>query len=258
MQSAHPAAEAGRLRLSGWMAVTTSAILIAAFAAPAIAQDEKPEASKPAVTYQTFFLHSATEEREAIEIMTVLRNELQRARVNYVSGENAICIQGTSEELAAAQKIVTDLDRSEPTWRLTYSITQMEDGKPTGAPEHAVLLVKAGSKTTFKQGSRVPVVTGSTSGDAAAIQVQYVDVGLNIEARIDGGGDLVALDTKLDQSAVAEDKSGIGSQDPVIRQTSLNATSSITEGKPVVLGSLDLAGTGKKEQIEVTAERLHE
>jgi type II secretory pathway component GspD/PulD (secretin) len=101
----------------------------------------------------------------------------------------------------------------------------------------------------------VPLVTGKTGGDSTAAQssqIQYIDVGLNIEAKIEGA----TLETKVEQSAIGEEKSGVVAPDPVISQTMLEGTSALTAGKPVVLGSIDVPGTTRRQEIEVVTEPL--
>jgi len=80
--------------------------------------------------------------------------------------------------------------------------------------------------------------------------VQYLDVGLNIEASLDGD----RLRSKVEQTGLAEEKSGIGTQDPVVRQTTIEATCDIAPGKTLVIGSLDIPGTTRHQEIEATAE----
>jgi hypothetical protein len=158
-----------------------------------------------------------------------------------------------------AQKIVADLDRTKKTYRLIYTITQTEEGKRVGE-QHFALLVVSGGKTWLKQGNRLPIVTGYVggSGDAGSSkqdsQVTYVDVGLNIEASLDGYPDGVRLHSKVEQSGLADEKSGIGVQDPVIRQSTLDATSTLEPGKPLVLGSLDMPGSTRHMDVAVVSE----
>jgi hypothetical protein len=64
----------------------------------------------------------------------------------------------------------------------------------------------------------------------------------------------VRLRTKVVQSSVAEDKSGVGNSDPVIRQTTLEGTSTLVQGKPLVLGSLDVPGSTRHQEVEVVSE----
>jgi type II secretory pathway component GspD/PulD (secretin) len=225
----------------------------------AVAQDTKPDAAKPPMTYQTFYLHHVVEQDQAGEIVSVLRNELQRSRINYVAAQNAISMQATEEDMAAAQKIIADLDRPIATWKLTYTITQTENGQAQGAPQRVTVIVSQGSRTHLSLGNKVPIVTGSTGHESAPeTQVQYVDLGLNVDAKIDGASDTPLLETKVEQSSVADERSGIGAQDPLIHQTRLDEEVNVAEGKTVTIGTLDLPGSTKQEKIEVTAERVRD
>jgi hypothetical protein len=122
--------------------------------------------------------------------------------------------------------------------------------------QHFSIIVASGSRTEFKQGSRVPIgVGGRSSGSSTSnLDVQYLDVGQEIEASLDGYLDGVRLRTKVTQSSIAEDKSGVGTQDPVIRQTTLEGTSTLVQGKPLVLGSLDIPGSTRRQEVEVLSE----
>jgi type II secretory pathway component GspD/PulD (secretin) len=117
------------------------------------------------------------------------------------------------------------------------------------------MVVVSGRKTVLKQGSKVPLVTGtvSTSGGPQT-QVQYLDIGLNIDASIEESGEGIKLNTQVEQSTVAEEKSGLGTQDPIIRQTKLEGTSILTADKPLTLGSMDIPGSARRLDIEVVME----
>ncbi|HTW47059.1 MAG TPA: hypothetical protein VMD92_03865 [Acidobacteriaceae bacterium] len=246
-------------RLMRRAALSAPVLGLVLLAATAVAQDAKPETPKPAMVYQTFFLHHAVEQNQANEIVTVLRNELERARIMYVNMQNAISIEATPDDMATAQKIIADLDRPIATWKLTYTLTQTEGGQAEGTPQRVAVIVTQGSKTQLKLGTKVPLVTGSTGSDASpSTQVQYIDVGLNLEAKIDGASDTPVLETKIEQSSVADEKSGIGAQDPMIHQTLLEGAMNVTEGKTMTIGTLDLPGSTRQERIEVTAERVKE
>ena len=140
------------------------------------------------------------------------------------------------------------------TYRLTYTLTETEGGKRVGT-QHFAMIVVSGRKTALKQGSRVPLVTGSLSNSGGAqTQVQYIDIGLNIDASIDESGDGVKLNTQVEQSSIAEEKSGLGMQDPIVRQTKLEGTSILTAGKPLMLGSMDIPSSARRLDIEVVME----
>jgi len=197
--------------------------------------EAKPaEARSSADAYQVFYLTN-TQQAGANEIQTDLRNMIPRAKVYYVQSQGALTLRGTPDDLGLAQKILADTDRPKNVYRLTYSLTETDGGKSVGT-QHFSLVVVAGSRATLKQGSKVPIVTGmydtasaSQSNHAQNNQVQYLDVGLLIDAKMDGEH----LTTKIEQSSVAEEKSGMGAEDPVVRQTSLEATSALTHDPQV-------------------------
>ncbi len=114
------------------------------------------------------------------------------------------------------------------------------------------VIVVSGGKTDVKQGSKVPIVVASAeAGSGHGTQVEYIDVGLEIEASLDGYFDGVLLRTKVVQSSVVDEKTGVGPQDPVIRQTTLEGTSLLTPGKPLVLGSLDIPGSTRHQMLRL-------
>ena len=63
-----------------------------------------------------------------------------------------------------------------------------------------------------------------------------------------------SLHSKVIQTSVAEEKSVVGAQDPILRQTVLDGTSDLTVGKAMVLGALDIPGSTRHEEIAVAWE----
>jgi type II secretory pathway component GspD/PulD (secretin) len=234
--------------------ITLALMLIATNAgAQTTPSDQKPESKSVPDSYQTIYVTNLTQQRDANDIVTDLRNMLPRARLYYVQSQGALSIRATPEDMLLAQKMLSDLDRDRKAYRVTYTITETDNGKKTGT-QHVTLVVLSGEKTDMKQGSRVPIVTGSydtsTANAQAETQVQYMDVGLNIEASLDRD----RLRTKVEQTSVAEEKSGMGAQDPIVHQTVLDGMSTLSQGKPVVLGSLDIPGSTRHQEIEVASE----
>jgi len=142
-----------------------------------------------------------------------------RSRIYAVASQNAITIHGSLRTLSARGS-------SSRSWtvreRFTASLHHHEtdNGNRTGTQTIA-LVAATGDKTTFKQGSKVPIATGSYDSDnsKANTQFQYLDVGLNIEFTVEGRVDGLSLNSKVAQSSLAEEKSGLGPQDPVVRQS---------------------------------------
>jgi type II secretory pathway component GspD/PulD (secretin) len=215
--------------------------------------NEKPVS----LTYKTFYLNNLTAPHDANEIQNDLRNMLPNAKLFYVPSQSAISVRGSADDIALAQKILTDLDRTRKVYRLTYTITETGDGQPAGKQQVA-LVVASGGKSDLKQGSKVPIVIGvyPQTNEAEQSNVQYQDIGLEIESTLDNYAEGARLRTRIAQSAVAEEKSGIGVQDPVFRQSTLDSTAILVPGKPLILGSLDLPGTNRRQQVEVVAETI--
>ena len=245
----------GRSRTSLVPMLVITAIVMALWAPGAGAQTQTTETQKSGEIYKTLYLTGTTKDSGAVDLVTDLRNMLPNAKLYYVPSQNAISMRGSAEDLQLAQKILADTDRKPKTYRLTYTITEMDGSQQTGT-RHVALVVVSGGKTVFKQGNKVPIVTGVLNEGSANpnSQVQYLDVGLNIDAALEESPDGLKLRSKIEQSRVADEKSSAGLPDPVIRQTTLEGTSTLTQGKPVVLGSIDIPETTRRQEIEIVSE----
>lgn len=233
-------------------AMLTALLLAAGTSAQAQGAEQKTAEAKPVqMSYEVFYLTHAYRVMDLNDIQTDLRNMLPRARIYGVPSQSAISVQGSAEDLALAQKMIAELDKQRPMYRLIYTITELENGKRMGS-EHFAVVVSPGGRATVKQGSRVPIVTGMSDADSTGKnrQVQYVDVGLNIEATLDGD----SLHSKIEQSSVPDVRVGMSAVDPVIQQTVLDVTSHLAVGKTLAVGSVEVVGGGKTKEIEVAAE----
>lgn len=240
---------------SGAWAQTAAAPVTTTAAAQGSAPAAAPVSVKPAgdLVEHTFFLQNVSQTNEVNEVLTAIRNMLDaNVRIYLVNSQNVILMRGPAEQVAMAKKLLGDLDRPKKTYRLTYTITDSEEGKKLGSQRFS-LVVLSGGRTTMKNGSKVPVVTGSyTAGTGSQSQNTYLDVGLNIDASLDESENGMRLRTKVERSSVADEKPGSGT--PVIRQTVLEGTSTLVAGKPVVLGSMDIPGSTRHLDMEVVME----
>lgn len=224
--------------------------------ASAQTNEAKPAEGKlGAETYQTIYLTNITQPNEANEVVTAIRNMSPRIKVFYMSSADAVSLRGNADDMQMAQKIIAEFDKPKRNYRLNYSITESDGGKRLGTQRFS-LTVAAGGRETLKQGNRMPLVTGvAEAGSSGQVsQVQYIDVGMNIDASVDGAADGVRLHSKIEQSGAAEEKSGLGAQDPIIRQNTLDGTWILLPGKPLILGSLDVPGSTRHLEIEVVVE----
>ena len=228
-------------------------------ASTALRQDVTANARVDSRPFQTFYLTNATQVTDANEITVAVRNLLPPdVKVYLVPSQNALTVRGTPDELALAQKIISDLDRPRKTYRVTYTTTETDGSKRIGV-QHFSMIVAAGQRTALKQGSRVPIVTGSysaTGNTGAQTQFTYIDVGMNFDVTMDELANGARLRSKVEQLSIAEQTSGVGVADPIIRQSALEGTSFLTLGKPLVLGSIDIPGSTRHLDVEVVIEQV--
>jgi type II secretory pathway component GspD/PulD (secretin) len=204
---------------------------------------------------QVFYLPAGKTQNELNDTQTALRVVVNGARVYAIPGNNEIVVAGTPAEIALAQKVFASIDQKKKLYRITYTVTDSDGGKGIGQ-QHFTLIVASGGKTELKEGSKVPITTGDpTQKD----QIQYLDIGLNITASVDGFPDAVRLRSRVEETSLAEEKTAVSNNtgNPVIRETSLEGQSILTDGKPLVLGSLDLPGSTRHQEIEVVSELIH-
>ncbi|QNI38165.1 cohesin domain-containing protein [Edaphobacter albus] len=79
---------------------------------------------------QTFYLTNASQQADANEVLTALRNLLdQSSKVTLVPSQNAIVVRATPDQLLLAQKLMNDLDRARPEVTVDVAILQVNRDK---------------------------------------------------------------------------------------------------------------------------------
>ena len=217
---------------------------------------------QPDLPTETFYLANASTPNEANQIQTSIRNLLPPDfKLFFDPDQEAIIARGTPDELALVGRLIKDLDRPKKNYRLTYAVTEMDGDKRVGT-QHFAMTVESGQRITLKQGSKVPIATGTfnagpgENGHPAGAQTQftYLDVGMNFDATPVEVANGAVLKTKVEQSSVAEQTTIAGVTEPIIRQSALEGTSVLTLGKPLMLGSMDMPGSTRHLDVEVVME----
>ena len=202
--------------------------------------------------YANIRLVNATQQHESLDIQTDLRNMLPCARIYYVSSLNTISIQASQSLIEQARKIVAELDQPHKSYRITLTLAEVENGKHSSARKYSMVLW-AGERSTLKLGQRVAIAVAADTKDKEAdtkVQVQYMDVGLNFQATIEGK----RLMTKVEELSIANSATPL--QTPNIAQTVLENSSALKLGTPVTLGSLDLPGSVHRMEVEALVEAI--
>lgn len=255
MKSSYSELRNRMLRIARVFAIPALTLAFALCVTSAAANAATDSHSQAAESYHVLYLKGVVTQSDARDVETDLRNVLGRARIFYVPSRNAISMISTQHDFEIAQKIVEEMSRGPRVFRLTYTFTNSGGGKGAGKRSVSVV-VGSGEHASVKHGEKVPVLTGRDveNKDSASTQVQYIDVGLNLNVWLRGPADDLVLQTRFSESAVDREAAVAGLSEPTILQTALENTSIVTVGKPLVLGSIAVPGSTRPEQIEVTVE----
>ena len=137
------------------------------------------------------------------------------------------------------------------------------DGKATNSRSYTTTVSTDSreAQSSIRTNSRIPIVSGSFSsgGDNKPLvntQFQYIDVGVNIDARRTREiGHQLSIDLTADVSSVASAADPTLHQ-PVIRQNKWQAVVLIPVGKPTVVFTSDALDSKGSMQLVVTATPL--
>ncbi|WP_158789283.1 hypothetical protein [Granulicella sp. L46] len=213
---------------------------------------------------RTFYLTNVNQQIQGTEVMVAIRNLLcPTVKIYYVDSQKAIIIEAPLAQLNLADKIIHDLDRAIRTYRVTYTLTELEAGK-TLSTEHYSMLLGDGEHTSMKEGNKIPIATGTYSNGAAAtspsseVQTQftYLDIGMSFDATIAVSGNGVRLRSKVEDSSLDQPVTIAGVTEPVVRQSVLDGTSVLTLDKPFMLGTIDIPNTARHMDIAVLIEQI--
>jgi hypothetical protein len=163
------------------------------------------------------------------------------------------------DKATATQPVASgqQMDHREPargTYRLEYTITETEGGKKLNARTYTIVCEDRGSSTrgVLKVGSRVPIAVSQDSGKT---QFQYLDIGMNFDARLEvtASGEL-SLDTSMDLSSIPD--GGKADSDPVVRSFRIDTFNALPIGTPVVIATADDVATRRQFQVQVIATNI--
>ena len=129
-------------------------------------------------------------------------------------------------------------------YRVSYKVNEVEDGKTINSRSYT-LMTQVGNRASTRIGSQVPYSTGK--------DIQYQNVGMNIDCKLmKQGGDLL-VQTWLNMNTVAgKETMPSGAQNPVFGTFQIQDVTSSTIGKPAFVGSIDDVASNRHYLIEVT------
>jgi type II secretory pathway component GspD/PulD (secretin) len=259
-------------------------LVIVALGCAAVAQEAQPAPSaapkETAVRHidaaldanaplRTFHLAHLNTPAQFQDLVNALRTTIALQRVQALPEQHAIVVRAHDDQMALAAKLIADVDQAQPqargpagggsTYKLAFVLNEFENGKKVNSRSYSMLALED-RRGQFRVGSRVPVATGSVSGGSSSTvntQFQYLDVGVNIDCRVTGTEDNLALDGTVEVSQISMPSQSPGAlNQPVIRQSKTAFGAGVPVGKQTLLATLDEVDAPRHMEIEVTATKV--
>ena len=184
---------------------------------------------------QTFYLTNVSQQNDANEILTAIRNLLDPStKIYLVPSQNAIVMRATPDQLLLAQKLLNDLDRTRPEVVVDVAILEVSRDKVRKLgltlPQQVSLTPQANPNTT------TPTTGGSTPGTGGATTTAS-NFTLNSLAHLNANNFAVGISGATLDALLTDADTRI-LQNPSIRATDgQKATLKIGQRIPIATGS---------------------
>jgi general secretion pathway protein D len=220
-----------------WRPVTSNTVYIA---------QENPTKRKEVEqnVIKTFYLSNLSQQTEIQEIVNTLRMILEISKIQALPSQNAVVVRGTPDQIALAEKLVSDLDKAKPEVVVDVAIMQVSKDKmhnlgispPTSV---SVALQPNINTSTTTTGTTTTGTTNSSTGTNNSISLNAL---ANLNAT-----DFQATISPMTATALFTDSSTKLLQQPQIRALEgQKASLKIGDRVPVATGSFQpgIGGVG--------------
>jgi len=161
------------------------------------------------------------------------------AVTTFASAQSTPAAPETPKHCYALNYVLKELDGTKVINQRSFALETFALSPPT-----AINAPGGGEWTRLRVGNRLPIGTGK--------DVNYVDVGINIDTRLRETGNTLALEVAAEISSVAAETGGVMAP-PTVRQMKANLSSNITPGKPSVIFAADDPSSQHRFELQVTA-----
>lgn len=132
-------------------------------------------------------------------------------------------------------------------YRVSFVFREVEDGKRINERNYSLLLEEDGFMSSLRIGDRVPIRFDDKN-------LQYADVGFNLDCRLVEKGNLLEIDTVIEFSNVASPGTVSNAPStPTLRQTKYHVHTLLQAGKPTLILGADQVEGKRRLEIEVVA-----
>jgi hypothetical protein len=144
-------------------------------------------------------------------------------------------------------------EKSATAYRLDFSLSEWEEGKKINTRQYSLNIVPTtgpgANGNELKIGSRIPV-------EPKQGEMQYIDIGTNIWARMFELGDSFKLEVRADLSNLASPQQDTRTSMPIVRQLKISADTIVVAGQSASLGKVDDPNSKRQFQLDVVATKL--
>lgn len=143
-----------------WRTVTPNTIFVAADT-----QAKRRELEQNVI--KTFYLGNVSSPTDLQDIVNAIRTVLEVQRIQQIPSQNAIVIKGTPDQLALAEKMVDDIDKSKPEVIVDVIVAQVRRDKTRNIgiipPQTATINLQPANTTTTTTGTGTGTTTTTTT-----------------------------------------------------------------------------------------------
>jgi general secretion pathway protein D len=224
-----------------WRPVTPNTIFVAADT-PA----KRKELEQSVI--RTFYLTNLSQPNELQDLVNILRTLLDTQRLQQFPAQQAIVVRGTPDQIAMAEKLIEDLDKSRPEVVVEVVIMQVQRNKlrnlginpPT---QGSVTLIDNGTTSTSTSGSNVGSGSGTvttTTGSATG------SINLNSLAHLNATNFQVTVGSATAYFLYSDNTSKILQQPQIRALDGQKASLKLGQRVPVATGSFQpgIGGVG--------------
>jgi general secretion pathway protein D len=222
-----------------WRPVTPNTIFVAADT-PA----KRKELEQSVI--RTFYLNNLSQPNELQDLVNILRTLLDTQRLQQFPSQQAIVVRGTPDQIAMAEKLIEDLDKSKPEVVVEVAIMQVTRDKlrnlginPPTSVSVALQQSNATSSTTSVTGTAGNTATATTGSNTAQIT-------LNTLGNLNATNFSVTIPSATANFLMSDSSSKLIQQPEIRASDGQKASLKIGERVPVATGSFQpgIGGVG--------------
>lgn len=160
-------------------------------------------------------------------------------------GVHASAAPQPGEQSQNEQTAKKEAAADEGVYRVIYKVSEMENGKTVNSRSYTIM-ASAGAFSSMRIGSRIPYSSGK--------DLQYQDVGMDIDCKISKLEVGIVIRTNLDMTTIASKEATPASAGglPVLRHLRLTDDTFALLTKPALVGSIEDIASDRHYEIEVT------